>query len=199
MNEPTPLLLFFDYVDPSSYLLHHRLLERGLRPGEGYFPLPFEVNPPPNPLLDPQEGEWKDRWDRALVQAPEMGLPLVRPRIVPWTRKAHELLFHASETASPAEIHESLFRTYLIEGRDIGRVDVLTALAGEHGLDPNDSRAVLDVDRYRPPLERIRAQGIRAGVTTVPFLQAGAEILRGHPTEEELDAFLASLVDEKQP
>jgi predicted DsbA family dithiol-disulfide isomerase len=128
-----------------------------------------------------------------------MGLPLVRPRIVPWTRKAHELLFHASETTSPGEIHESLFRTYLIEGRDIGRVDVLTALAGEHGLDSNESRAVLDVDRHRPSLERIRAQGIRAGVTTVPSLQAGEEILRGSPTEEELDAFLASLVDEKQP
>ena len=191
MNEPTPLLLFFDYVDPSSYLLHHRLLERGLRPGEGYFPLPFEVNPPPNPLLDPGEGEWKDRWDRALVQAREMGLPLVRPRIVPWTRKAHELALHAGEQDRFGAVHDALFRAFLVEGLDLGRVDVLVELARDLGLDHGETKAVLDVDRYAETVERLRSEALEAGIRGVPTIMVEGRRLEGIHPAEAIQAFLA--------
>jgi predicted DsbA family dithiol-disulfide isomerase len=134
-----------------------------------------------------------------LQESGALELGLHRPGIVPWTRKAHELVAHASEAGSPAEIHESLFRNYLIDGRDIGRVDVLVQLAGEHGLDRVGSKAVLDVDRHTDAVEEFRRGGLRAGVTRVPTLRLGEKLLPGNPTPEALSAFLDSGADRAEP
>jgi 2-hydroxychromene-2-carboxylate isomerase len=195
MTASTPLIFFYDYVDPASLLLELRLRERGFVPGSTLHPLPLEVNPPPHALLDPDRGEWKVHWDRLMADARGLGLELARPPIVPWTRKAHELVFHAAETKPPGEIHEAIFRAYLLEGRDIGRVDVLVGLAAEHGLDALEAKAALDVDRYAEALETIRSTAMPEGVLRPTTLQWNGRLLGGNPTPEELDAFLAAGAD----
>ncbi|MGW8265445.1 MAG: DsbA family oxidoreductase [Longimicrobiales bacterium] len=199
MNESGPLIFFYDYVDPASFLLEMRLRGAGLVPGSSLHPIPFEANPPPNPLLDPDGGEWRDHWDRTLAAAEGSVPQLSRPWIVPWTRKAHELALYAAAVGSGPEIHETLFRAYLIEGRDIGRVDVLVELAVEHGLDAGDTKAVLDVDRYRGALETNRSRGIQAGVVRPPALLWNKKLLPGHPTPEELRSFLAAGANDNKP
>jgi len=192
MNARGRLFCFYDYVDPLSFLLEARLRKRGLVPGVDLLPLPFEVNPPPHALLDAEDTEWETRWNRAVEAAPRMGLPGKAPWIVPWTRKAHELVFHAAEENSPGEIHEALFRAYLIDGRDIGRVDVLVDLARETGLDPTRAKAALDVDKHTGALEVIRSRATQEGVQGPPTLLLGGKLLSGYPTPEALDEFLAT-------
>jgi predicted DsbA family dithiol-disulfide isomerase len=192
MNGSGPLIFFYDYVDPASFILELLLRERGFVPGSNLTPLPLELNPPPGPLRDPDHGEWKDHWDRTMERAREIGLKLTRPWIVPWTRKAHELVFFAGERGWPGAIHEALFRAYLVEGQDIGRVDVLVQLGREQGLDGMEAKAALDVDKYGEALKTIRSRAILEGFDGPGTLQLDGRLLHGSPTPEELDAFLAT-------
>lgn len=190
MNDPGLLRMYFDYVDPLSLLLSHRLREYEETGAIRVEPWPMEVNPPPHPLLHPEVQPWASRWDQALKESQTVGLQLQRPWIVPWSRKAHELGFCAREENSFPRIHLSLFRAYLIDGSDIGRVDVLMDLARKSGMDPMHTKAVLDVDRHRNDVEEARAQGIRQGVESIPSLLWRGTVLAGYPTAEELDDFL---------
>ncbi|MGD8361410.1 MAG: DsbA family protein [Gemmatimonadota bacterium] len=192
MSESGPLVLFYDYVDPASYLLELRLRERGYFPGSNLQPLPLELNPPHHPLLDPNRREWKDHRARAMTEAQAMGLAFTPPWIIPWTRKAHELVYFAAEGNRPLEIHEALFRAYLEDGLDIGRVDVLVALGEKHGLDAMEAKAALDVDKYGEAVGTIRSRAMREGVVRPTTLRLNGRTLHGSPTPEALDAFLAA-------
>jgi predicted DsbA family dithiol-disulfide isomerase len=192
MSESRPLVLFYDYVDPASFVLELRLRERGYFPGSNLQPLPLEMNPPHHPLLDPDEREWKAHWARTMAEAQTLGLAFTPPWIVPWTRKAHELVYFAAERNLPLEIHEALFRAYLEDGLDIGRVDVLVALGEKHGLDGIEAKAALDVDKYGEAVQSIRSSAMREGVLRPTTLRWNGRTLHGSPTPEALDEFLAT-------
>lgn len=191
MTRPDTLFFYYDYVDPVSYSLIHRLQESAWIRRFSLMPMPFELNPPPSPLLDPKGEEFRRLWDRLSEEGQALGFELRRPWIVPWTRKAHELAFHATEKDCFEEIHEAIFRAYLIEGRDIGRVDVLVEIARNGGLDPQDTKAVLDVDRHREAVEEARVEGLGVGITTLPALVWNEKKLEGNPSSETLRSFLA--------
>lgn len=195
MREPAPLRFFFDYVDPFSLILSIRLQEMEKKGTVKVEPWPLEVNPPPKPLLDPESPAWAARWEIAAREKEAEGLRLRAPWIVPWSRKAHELAFHARQENCFRQIHESLFHAYLIEGRDIGRVDVLTGIAEKAELDPREVKAILDVDRYREDVEEARGQGIRDGVEGIPCLLWQGRVLHGNPNPDEIRRFLVSHVD----
>ena len=196
MSEPDTLWFYFDYIDPLSLILDLRLREYREKGSVAVAYCPFEVNPPPGALLRPSDPQWTARWDDAAVGATELEVSLERPWIVPWTRKAHELAFLAREEDSFGEIHEALFRAYLIEAKDVGRVDILTELARQNGLSPQDVKAVLDVDRHRSDVEKARAQGLRDGIEKVPSLRWKGRILEGNPTAAELREFISAVADE---
>lgn len=190
MNGPRVLHFYFDYVDPLSLILSQRLQEEAAAGRIRVEPRPMEINPPPHPLLHPEADPWASRWMQATQEEKGAGVPLARPWIVPWSRKAHELAFCAREENCFREIHESLFRAYLIEGKDIGRVDILLELARGAGMDPMETKAVLDVDRHGKDVEDARAEGIRAGVVEIPSIRSRERILPGVPTPEDLRHFL---------
>jgi predicted DsbA family dithiol-disulfide isomerase len=121
-----------------------------------------------------------------------LGIELTRPWIVPWSRKAHELAFLARKGGCFQEIHDTLFRAYLSEGVDIGRVDVLVELARRHGLDPMETKASLDVDLHRESVLKRRKDALDAGVTRPPaLLWRQGRSLDGCPDDQTLREFLA--------
>jgi predicted DsbA family dithiol-disulfide isomerase len=199
MNTDRPIFFFYDYVDPASFVLDLRLEAEGIEARARLQLRPFEVNPPPHPLLDPTEGDWHDHWTWALKEARALGIELSRPSIVPWSRKAHELARHAADNDCFREIHNALFRAYLIEGKDIGRVDVLVSLAREGGLDPFTAKAALDVDAHRDEIESRRVDGIERGVLRPPALRAGGKALDGSSDAQELRDFLATVAEGNEP
>jgi predicted DsbA family dithiol-disulfide isomerase len=193
----------FDYVDPGSYLTHV-LLDRWMRARE--FSriewLPLEIRPPGKPLVDPRDPGWAGMTDTLHHEAVALEIPFTPPSFVPRTRKAMELALHAkeagkgshdpasgSETAFSA-LHEALFRAHFMEGRDLGRVDVLVAIAEETGLDGPECRTVLGVDRFKPVVESVRAELLEGGIRGVPTLIDGEIRLEGFQGAGELKIFL---------
>jgi predicted DsbA family dithiol-disulfide isomerase len=182
--------LYFDYIDPGSLLMGRRLEQIAGDGGVSVHWVPFEVRPPPEPLIDPRGAAWSRYWTTMSEEARREGLGVHAPARVPWTRKAHELGLHAVEKERFPQVRTALFRAFLTEGRDLGRVDVLVEVAEGCGLDPAEAKATLDVDRYAEEVARLRAAGEAAGVKGVPTLVVDDRYLEGIPSVAELEAFL---------
>ncbi|MDT8341365.1 MAG: DsbA family protein [Longimicrobiales bacterium] len=186
--------LYLDYVDPGSYLMEVRVARVTGEECVAVERIPWEVRAPPTRLIDPDDPAWRDHWERRADEARREGLELVRPTLVPWTRKAHELGLHAREKGCFDRIHIALLRAVHEQGRDVGRVDVLVELARECGLDASESKAVLDVDRHTEAVVALRVEAVALGVSGVPTLVRvgdGARLEGVHDTEVIRD-FLAA-------
>jgi predicted DsbA family dithiol-disulfide isomerase len=180
--------LYFDYVDPLSFVLDRRLAAVEAEAGIAVERVPLELRPPPAPLIDPAAEAWRARWSEARAAEPD--LELAPPRLVPWTRKAHELAAQAREHERFDPVHRALFEAFHLHGRDLGRVDVLLEIAARFDLDVSHTKAVLDVDRHTEAVERARADAERLGVPGVPALRSGGRTLPGLPDRGTILAFL---------
>ncbi len=206
VSRKSPLFLF-DYVDPRSRLMDHRLA--GLTRVDDAPPalgsddgpavtasrverIPFELAPPGAPMIRAADPDWQARWVEAGPWLEEAGL-VTPPRIplVPRTRKAAELALFAAERGAFDRVHRILFDAHLSRGLDIGRVDVLVDLAAAAGLDRSEAKAVLDVDRYAAEVDATRLRATELGVTTVPTVVVGGRRLEGVVEIAELKAWLA--------
>lgn len=188
-----PTSFFFDYLDPLSFLVHREVTALGEDDAGGrglpvYVPL--ELRPPPAPLLDPDGDVWLARWRPAAEAAAALGIAVSAPGLLPWTRKAHELALHAGEKGVGPAIHDALFEAVFVRGEDVGRVDVLVALARRLGLDATEAKAVLDVDRFSDEVEGARARAAAAGIAAPPALARGGRLLQGFQNRGALRTFL---------
>ena len=99
-----------------------------------------------------------------------VGIPFAFDRIrrTPNTRDAHRLIRYAAAEGRADAMVETLFRSYFIEGRDIGSSDTLAAIAGEVGLDAEDTARWL---ASPAELEQVLAEdrgARRLGINAVP-------------------------------
>lgn len=187
--EEAEVIFYFDYVDPACYLLEqalHALVPEGVTLARR----PFELRRPPLRPIDPESEAWKARCQAVRRGAVDYGLEIPIPPRMPWSRKAHELCRHAHAKGCCEAMHATLFRSFFERKADIGRIDVLIALAEEVGLDATEARAVLDVDRYAAEVEAMREAAVRAGVRGPPTVVAGGRRLAGLPGRRELLGFL---------
>ena len=187
--EEAEVIFYFDYVDPACHLLDQAL--RALVPdGVTLDRRPFELRRPPLPPIDPESGAWRSRCHAVQRGAADYGLEISIPHRMPWSRKAHELFLHARAKGCCEAVHAALFRAFFDRKADIGRIDVLIALAERSGLDPTEARAALDVDRHATEVERMREAALRGGVGGPPTVEAGGRRLEGLPDRRELLRFL---------
>lgn len=108
------------------------------------------------------------------------------------TRKAHELLHVAKAQGRQDAVKEALFKAHFSDGRHIGRVDDLAAIAAEAGLDPAAARAALEAGTHGPAVEADIAQAARYGIQGVPFfVLAGRYGVSGAQTPEAFAQALA--------
>ncbi len=134
----------------------------------------------------------RDVYDHIGRIGAQVGIDFAFDRIqrTPNTLDAHRLIRHA-QTVAPQRtdaLVERLFRAYFLEGRDIGDLDTLAALAGEGGLDPDAVQEMLDAEDY---IDEIAAEddfARRSGIAGVPcFIVAGRYALSG---AQEPESFL---------
>jgi predicted DsbA family dithiol-disulfide isomerase len=192
MND-TPPRLYYDYIDPLSLVLEHDVTALEAEGWARVARHPLELRAPPAPLIHADDPLWVRRWEQALRLARARGLTLRQTSLVPWSRKAHELALHAREKDLFHQVHPVLFKAYLEEGRDIGRVDVLVSLASDAGLDREEVRTVLGVDRHAAALDGLRGEAERLGVRGVPTLLVAGERIEGVLPVEALRALLESV------
>jgi predicted DsbA family dithiol-disulfide isomerase len=100
----------------------------------------------------------------------------------PNTIDAHRLIGLAGRAAQQDPVVEGLFRAYFLEGRDIGDVAVLAAVAGAAGLDEKVVRDYLagreDVDRVKSEdgmARRMGIQGVPCFVFNRKYAVSGAQ------------------------
>lgn len=85
------------------------------------------------------------------------------------TLKAHELLHLAKARGLQDPMKERLLSAYFVEGRHVGRVEELVALAAEVGLDADEVRAALAAGTYAADVQADIAQARAYGIGGVPF------------------------------
>lgn len=188
---------YYDFVDPLSFAMEGEIAGVEDTGGPAVERVALELRPPPLPLVDPTEPGWRARWTAALAGW-RGDTPPTPPPFVPWTRKAHELVALARDHVHPRDpallrrLRDAIFRAALVEGRDVGRIDVLVDLAAAEGLDRTHVKAVLDVDRHAAAVERARAEADRLGVAAPPAIAHGGRVLRGFHNRDAVRTFLAA-------
>lgn len=85
------------------------------------------------------------------------------------TVKAHELIHFAAANGLQNEMKERLLAAHFTEGRHVGKLDELVALAVEVGLDAAEAREALESERYLPAVRADQQQAAAYGIQGVPF------------------------------
>ncbi|WP_135533715.1 DsbA family oxidoreductase [Halostella pelagica] len=85
-----------------------------------------------------------------------------------------------------AEFDEAVYDALWKDGRDIGDEDVLTDLAGEAGVDPDEVRSALDDDTLRSEVGEAFDAAHEQGVTGVPTFVFEGHAARGAVPPEQL-------------
>lgn len=81
-------------------------------------------------------------------------------------------------------MHMALFKAYFTDGQNIGNMDVLKAVAGECGLNPDAMAAALKEGRYSDRVADGSVLARQAGVTAVPtFVIEGQPAITGAVNE----------------
>lgn len=86
----------------------------------------------------------------------------------PNTALSH-MLIQLAPTEKREAIIDSLYSAYFEQGRDIGQIEVLAAVAGEQGLNPRNIRAQLERGAKRREVMADLLLAQRLGVRGVPF------------------------------
>jgi predicted DsbA family dithiol-disulfide isomerase len=114
-----------------------------------------------------------------------------RVRRTPSSVDAHRLVRWSSRFGRADEVVEALFAAHFADGRDIGDVSVLCAIAASCGLDHNAARTMLNSDAE---LDAIHADNLRAhrlGINGVPcFVVAGRHAIAGAQEPEVIERLL---------
>lgn len=184
MQEKMPIAIVSDVVCPWCFIgkarLETALANHGLTDRVAITWLPYELNPdmPPegmdrtaylNAKFGP--GKRKEIETRLSEAALESGVTFNWAKVTKSvnTRMAHMLIAAASTVQRGSEMKAALFKAYFQDGRDIGDLDTLVAIAGELGFDQNAARDELNSDELRESIIGLEAHAQRVGVTGVPF------------------------------
>lgn len=185
-----PVTVFSDFACPFSYVTE-AALRRMEDAGEiRCTRLAYELFPVPAPL-PADDGGWMDAL-RPL--ADELGLEMRVPPARSRTAKAHEAAAFAHARGTGPAMRDAIYRAYFVQGRDIGRIDVLVELGVALGIDAGEMKVVLDVDTWAPRIQAEQDAARGAGVEGTPTVVAGtgdaARWLVGARPYDELRAAL---------
>ena len=156
--------------------------------------MPFELRPEPHPTLRP-EGDYLQRaWSQSVYPiARKMGVPINLPPVSPQphTHLAFEGYQYAKQYGKGNEYNHRVLKAFFVECQDIGRIDVLTRLAGEAGLNEKEFEEALRTRKYRGVHQQaLRHADEEARVTGVPMLVIGNQLLTGLQDRETLEAVI---------
>src|SRR5690625_27053 len=85
------------------------------------------------------------------------------------TNLAHQLLHFAKTQGKQTEMKQVLLSAYFEQGRRLGTIDDLVALATDAGIDPEGARAALETRVYEQAVQDDISQAHEYGISSVPF------------------------------
>lgn len=171
------LTVFSDYVCPFCYLEAPDVARISEAYGDSVEVdhRAYELRPYPVPTLDPN-GEYLHRvWNSAVYPIAEtLGMTLRLPPVQPRSRRALEAAEYAREEDRFDAMHDSLFRAFFQEGRDLDDLDILLDIGESSGLDREALRLALEEERYTQKVVGDEELARRLGIASVPTVLVGA-------------------------
>lgn len=151
-NQP-PVIIFNDFVCPYSYIAQEQTdrLERDYAIEANWRPhwLTRDVPPEGRPIgdkVDHARRAAQAEWLKEM--APEKADKIRHPNFTPYTFRAFEALEYARENGKASPFRSAAFDAMWLDGKDIGKIEVLQELAEKVGLDPNRLGRALKEGRY---------------------------------------------------
>ncbi|VVD31977.1 DsbA family oxidoreductase [Paraburkholderia dioscoreae] len=188
----------YDFICPWCWIgqrnLAAALAETGMNATVSIRYVPFELNP-----AMPAEGmdrrAYRSRkfgsWARSQImdaQVTAAGLAADahfhydKVLRTPNTRLAHRLMQFAQQRNDPsatAALYQAIYAAYFSEGRDIGSLDTLVAIAAEHAFDADAVRASLQGSAGNEAIDAARARADSLGVQAVPTIRIDGDVISG--------------------
>ena len=124
--------------------------------------------------------------------ADEVGLPMGERKYTFNSRLAQELAKWAESEGKEDQFHEAVFRAYYVDGRNIGKVEVLLDLARSAGLPENEAKQVLESRAFRKAVDADWARCRSLNVTAVPTFLMNNDRLVGAQPYAALEQFVKS-------
>lgn len=181
--------IYSDYVCPFCFLGKDQF-EKAIEGKEVDVEwMPFELRPRPSQKLDPVNDPTKlALWQHSInprIEAwgVDMKLPNVSPH--PYTDLAHEGFHFAKEYNKAKEYNDRLYKAFFQEEKNIGDIEVLTALATEVGLDQTKFKEALVTRKYQETQQQaLKHSYEEAQITGVPTFIIGEERISGATSKE---------------
>lgn len=192
---PVPIRVYSDYVCPFCFLAEFPLAEAVDGKNVEVTWMPFELRPEPTPTLRPGGAYLQSAWRNSVYPiAAQMGveirLPTVSPQ--PYTRLAFEGLEFAKEQGMADAYNSGVMKAFFQKDLDIGDLEVLTAIAGEVGLDAAEFEQALATGEYSEAHRKLLQHAYEEeGVTGVPLFVIGTRVLPGLQSKEALETAIA--------
>ncbi len=124
--------------------------------------------------------------------AEELGLPLGERERTYNSRLAQELAKWAESKGRGDEFHKAVFHAYFVEGKNIGKVEVLVDLVKGLSLPDQEARSVVDLRTFKKEVDSDWSRSYALGITGVPTFIAGPQTTVGFQPYEALEQFLKS-------
>ncbi|WP_411078889.1 DsbA family protein [Streptomyces sp. cmx-18-6] len=190
-SDPVRIRVWSDYVCPFCMLAEGPLEEavKDLGVDVEIEWMPFELRAHPQPTLRPEDSYLPAIWERAVYpMARRLGVDITLPTVSPqpYTHLAFEGYQYAAERGRGADYTHRMFRAFFQEDQDLGRIDVLTTLAGELGLDEDEFRTALESRAYRAKHQDALREAAAHQVRVAPTILVGDTRIEGVPRVAEL-------------
>ena len=191
--------VFSDYVCPYCFLAEFPLEEAIKEKDIEVEWLPFELRPLPQPTLKPEDDYLQTVWRQSVYPlARKMGVEIKLPSISPQphTHLAFEGDQYARKHGKASEYNDRVLRAFFQEDQDIGKIDVLTRLAEEIGLNAEEFKEALSARKYKAvhqqALEHAREQ---LDINSVPTFMIGDRIFSGLLSKENLEQAISAAME----
>ena len=109
------------------------------------------------------------------------------------SRLAQEMGKWADTQPNSGPFHDSLYKAYFVDGRNIGDGDVLLELVEAAGLPVDEARQVLEGRTFKEAIDEDWAKSGQYGVTGVPTFVAGGQGAVGAQPYEMLENLLETV------
>lgn len=155
--------------------------------------MPFELRPHPTPTLRPEDSYLQTVWPQSVYPvAARFGVALKLPTVSPqpYTALAWQGYQFARAHGRGHDYNDRVLRAFFQHDQDIGRVEVLTQIALQAGLDAVDFEAALHDGRYREAHAQALALARAQGVSAVPAFRIGRHWLPGVQPAQVLERAL---------
>lgn len=134
----------------------------------------FELHPetPPEGMLLSERFKGFDLssfYEQLRTRGKEVGVVFGTHTLLSNSRSALMASEYARDRGRYDAFHENMFHAYFTEGLDIGKPDVIAAVAKKSGLDEKESLKAIRDGRYASRLNDARKEGQLLGLTGIPL------------------------------